>query len=463
MDRDTALRVTVGLTFALVLAVALAAEAAPVFEAAADAYVYGGGATTAYGSTDPSRLALKYDGSVTASRKTWLRYDLSSREGRLLSNPVLSLTFFDTAWGVMNATGAAFDWEFEVYGLNDGDAGEGWSESTVTWNNAPGNKTTSGNQVDLSRATSLGTFTVTGKGVGTHTFASPAVQDFLASDTDGRLSIIVVRNSTMPTSSDTYVHGLRSEESSAGPAPTLSIREMNLLRNGELEDASGDFNVSGWVNSGNVAIGHAPIVAGSSAAAYMQSSTNGNLRQDFAATACEWMFDVYFATELGGSPTDRGLDLRLLHSGGLIPMRVEGDGSFDAFGQTIGWQTIASAGTVLASVDANNDKNFEVLNVYHLRVLGHEYGTASANYDIYLSGANDPTLSLIGSGLQFWQYSGPFTSSSPGLTSMYFETTYGAGDFVVDAAYILVPEPTTLSLLGLGALALVRRRRRAAP
>ena len=67
------------------------------------------------------------------SRKTYLRFDLSTL-GALVTGVQLELT---TTAGFQITNTLTFD----VYGLNDGDSGESWAETGITWNNAPQNNT----------------------------------------------------------------------------------------------------------------------------------------------------------------------------------------------------------------------------------------------------------------------------------------------------------------------------------
>jgi len=441
------------------------AASAVVFTPAADTYVYGGNPASTAGGAD-TRLLLKHDGTVTNSRKTWIRHGWS-RAGRVF-DATLDLTFVDTGIGGLDATGLAMSWEFDLFGLTD-DSGDAWAEATTHWNNAPGNDTASGNGVLASKATSLGTFAVTGKGVGTHTLSSPALTQFLHQDDNCDTTLILVRN-TLGTGSNNYAHGIASKEHATSSPATLSIVEHNRLVNGEFEGAGGAFSTAGWYNGSGVAVAHAPIVAGSSAAAFMRSSVRSALTQSIPTAGPDWLYDVYFATENGGGgASDRGLNAYLVYSGGQINMRVNGQGILQVYDQGLGWQNLTAAGAVQFSIDADNSGDFssdgDTLNVYHLRFLGHDFGTPAAAYDVLLSAANECALSPLaaGTGIQYFQSLGPYVSSRSGLTSVQFHTSnisqLGKGDFVVDAVYLYVPEPATLSLLGLGALALVRRRR----
>ena len=195
----------------------------------ADAFGQQSSATTNFG-TD-AILRVKNDaGAGTNQRKAYIRYDSSSLVGTV-ENATLNLNFVDTGLG---AGGTTINWEFEVYGLNNGDPGEAWVEGDggtdatatsppgeLTWNNAPANDTGSGFAF-LANATSLGTFDLLGRD-GTVNFTSSDLIDFLNDDTDGLVTFMIARNTEQPNSSNTYVHGIASLENSTVDAATLDV------------------------------------------------------------------------------------------------------------------------------------------------------------------------------------------------------------------------------------------------
>ncbi len=83
-------------------------------------------------------------------------------------------------------------------------------------------------------------------------------------------------------------------------------------------------------------------------------------------------------------------------------------------------------GSVSPSVDLNNDGDLddagETKNVYHMRVTGHNWGTASATCDLALSDANGIAFTSIASGLS--RHQAAPTSATP--TSIRFGTEFGS-------------------------------------
>ena len=93
--------------------------------------------------------------------------------------------------------------------------------------------------------------------------------------------------------------------------------------------------------------------------------------------------------------------------------------------------------------------------MYHLRIVGHGYGTASPWYDVYLSDANQTALTRAVHNLSYFQGSPPTTGWGKQLT-VYFDTQYGSGKYVVDAVYLAaVPEPAAGVLMGLALIGLL--------
>ena len=457
-------RMTVVAVFGLCLTLAVV-QAAPLFVAEADAY----GQSNGTGNGLDTKVLVKYsDGSSSDyHRKAWVRYDIASRSGRALSDAVLSLEFIETGIGA-NALGT---WEFEVYGLTD-DSLDGWTEAGFTWSNAPANNTSksSGNGVIAGKTASLGTFSVSGKGLGTQTLSGLPVAAFAEADANGLATMIVVRNTQAPNGSASYNYAQGFATRQTATPPTLSLVEDSVLANGELE-AGGATSTSGWTVTNATALAHDAIITGSQAAVFMDSSQNGQLRQAVTLTSPEWVFETYFATDDGnGSADDRGLNFLLQHPNGQINLRVNGQGVVQAYnnqglGGSTGWKSLTGAGAVLASADADGDNDFtsagDTLNVHRLRVVGHGYGTAAPTYDVLLSAANDTSLAHIASGIQFFQNGVPTSPAQARLNTVLFETQHGTGDYAVDACYLAyIPEPATVGLLAFGALALARRRRR---
>jgi len=173
---------------------------------------------TRYG-TEP-QLELKRNYSNDWNRKAYMRFDLNDLVGYDQADVVdakLMLNFV-TGFG----SNPNQDWEFEVYGLNDGDAGEAWGETTINWSNAPANDTGSRFGM-LGNTTSLGTFNLTGTGVGLVEFSSAGLLSFIQSSTlDDLATIMVVRN-TAGTSNATYVHVISSKENGSVDGPQLLL------------------------------------------------------------------------------------------------------------------------------------------------------------------------------------------------------------------------------------------------
>lgn len=250
-----------------------------------------------------------------------------------------------------------------------------------------------------------------------------------------------------------------------------------LVTNGEFEDSEGAFSTAGWDLKNNIVVSaHAPLFNDSSAAAYVarSSSTSADrLEQSLNANSVgqEWVFEMYFATEDVGS-SSRGLNLILPflnstgYNQGQINLRVNGNGAIQAYNSgSNGWSTVFANGSVSGSIDSNNNASFadegDTLNVHRLRLVGKEWGTANARYDVLLSDANGSTFTMTASDLTLFQNDAlPDLPAEGGINRLQFDTQNSFGAYVIDGvSFQVIPEPSAFSLLALGGMVLLRRRR----
>ena len=126
------------------------------------------------------------------NRKAYVKWDISSITDWVSTARVQLQNQFDS----IIVGGQALD----AYLLNDGDAGEGWDETALTWNNAPANDTASGVGFTAA-ATFLGQIPGvepirTGRLL---TLSNQALIDAINNDTDGNLTLMFAIVYTGPT------------------------------------------------------------------------------------------------------------------------------------------------------------------------------------------------------------------------------------------------------------------------
>lgn len=179
----------------------------------ADSYVRKGNATTNFGTA--GEVLVKDSGTSTTTREGYLRFDFTNLP-KVLTDATLSLDVSTNNSGGGDPTPKQYT--VNVFGLNDGHAGEGWIESgagSITWNNAPANDTL--REYFTNDAVFLGRFTVPAVAApNTVTFSALALKSFLTQDTDGRASILLTReggNNNL---------GFASKEHATLNAPALS-------------------------------------------------------------------------------------------------------------------------------------------------------------------------------------------------------------------------------------------------
>lgn len=183
----------------------------------ADTYINTGSDTlrgTNYGSNTlvTTKLSSGDYATQTVNRKAYARFDLSGYT--LSATPNAVFKFSTVGW---NGTAT-----FEVYGLNDGNAGENWSESGTNWNNAPANggAAATSNTFDSTAATLLGNFTLDASTDGTvGTFSSAALDAFLLGDTNHLVTLMFLRT----TSGISLNTSFASKERGGFAPPTLQV------------------------------------------------------------------------------------------------------------------------------------------------------------------------------------------------------------------------------------------------
>ena len=179
-------------------------------ESSADAYVRAGiYATNNFGSA--TQVVVKDATTADNYRKGYIRFNLTGQD--MHATPNASLQFV-----VASAWDDATPWQ--VYGLKNGDAGESWGESSITWNNAPANTTGSGDALISSRVVLLGTLATTGaQPLGkVLELRSAALDAFLLADTNNQVTFILTRASTASGNSI-----VASRESTTLAAPALEF------------------------------------------------------------------------------------------------------------------------------------------------------------------------------------------------------------------------------------------------
>lgn len=188
---------------------------ATMITTAKDAYIRSGAAASNFGSATLDQIKRQDGGAFT--RKSYFGFDLSGLPAAPIASATFSLNFVDSLLG---STAPSLAYGFELFGLSN-QALDGWGESTITWNNAPANQ--ANNLLTASMVTSLGTFNLTGKGVGGYNFSSQALVDFLNSDTNDLATLILLRTTNEPTTANNYVHAVASREHATVAGASLTI------------------------------------------------------------------------------------------------------------------------------------------------------------------------------------------------------------------------------------------------
>ncbi len=178
----------------------------------ADSWIQQGNATTNHGNN--TSLVTK-GGNASTTRKIYLRFDLADVDLANLATAGLDMTVITNNQGGGGSTPQ--NHTVEVFGLMDGDAGELWDESAITWNNAPANL--GGNNLDTN-AIPLGSFLVLNHSSPQNVlFSSDELLTFLQADTNGAATLILRRTAG---GGSNLVFASGENTSNPGPALVLS-------------------------------------------------------------------------------------------------------------------------------------------------------------------------------------------------------------------------------------------------
>ena len=194
-----------------------------------DAFVRNGAANENDNFGSDGNLLVKQSGNNIFNRKSYLKFDVSDLDLDSIVDAALNLEVSVNNDGNSGPTPKAYTINF--YGLNDGDAGEGWDEDTITAANAPANKT--GNNNILGNASLLGWITVLEQHpklendpilVSFRNLDSSSLDafvNFLRDDTDGLVTFILQRQAGLSNN-----FGFFSKEGD-GLTPTLTLFSTN--------------------------------------------------------------------------------------------------------------------------------------------------------------------------------------------------------------------------------------------
>ena len=112
------------------------------------------------------------------------------------------------------------DSKFAVYGVNEGAAGETWTEATLTWETMPA--CTDAGLVDAQVRRVAEFWIPRGSSGDPLTIRSDALTRFVQDDTDGLVTFIVIRE-TGETDPSGLVHAFASKEHPTARPPTLRV------------------------------------------------------------------------------------------------------------------------------------------------------------------------------------------------------------------------------------------------
>ena len=208
-----------------------------------------------YGGTDS--FGPRYYNQFPA--KSIVRLDISAFDDNTFENVMLEFELATTNTGLID------DWEYNIFGLNDGDDGEDWVEGNlngtespnneVNYDNAPGFSTSFGGEydenitgsggVDHSRVKYLGLIK-TRKNIREKVYLnSDELRDFLNEDTNGEVTFLITRKTF---ALNTIVFASKEHASFAPPTLFFDFCSSNTMKYLD-ESSTGNFYGDNWINA----------------------------------------------------------------------------------------------------------------------------------------------------------------------------------------------------------------------
>ncbi len=161
--------------------------------------------------------------SDSLERKTYLAFDLSKIQDRIEeAELVLHLEPSDLGYASLVP-----DAVFSVHGLT-AENEDDWPEDSLSWKSAPAHSLDAAHHSlpDPARAIPLGSFTVAqGRQTGAFTLTGPALAEFLRSDSNGLVTLILCRE-TDELARNGLAHAFASKENSRNAPPMLRLRTV---------------------------------------------------------------------------------------------------------------------------------------------------------------------------------------------------------------------------------------------
>jgi len=203
-------------------------------EPTADTYVRGGdNGNNNYGTS--GNITIKNSNGNSYDRKAYIRFDVA---GKTVAASLELTVSTNNQGGSEAPTPQTFT--VEVYGLAES-VDHTWTETDITWNNAPANNTSTSDFT--ADATLLGSFIVEPLPEGNVvSFSDPALDDFINSDTDGQITIMLRRT---PGASSSHNLAFASKENTSDYSPpTLNMGAAT--RAARPSPADGDIIETTW-------------------------------------------------------------------------------------------------------------------------------------------------------------------------------------------------------------------------
>ena len=184
----------------------------------ADATIKYDSAGSNYGSAYTLAIQSPNYGEYDPKQKCYLRFQLPTGQG----------TIIDAKLELVRTATAPWQYNVDLYGLNDEVGSQSWVESALTWNNAPGNSLThnlwdAGSSEHLVSKTLNGSSTAGGY-VGEEItleslpWEADALAEFLETDTDGVVNLLLTTGFTA-----TYQNSFASKENTSYEGPMLVL------------------------------------------------------------------------------------------------------------------------------------------------------------------------------------------------------------------------------------------------